>query len=208
MKKLASILLLLALCISSCKAIRTYYYIINTDITVPRAGKQLPLTVAVNNVRAPSRYQDQMVYRTSEYEVGFYEYSQWVEQPAEMVRRGLLNALKNSGLFRRVDAIDIVANPNLTLQSSIVSFDQVVTKEGDFAECEFRLELLNDDSGRPVWTYDAKARVAQKKKGTFVEAMSEAVSQAINDSIIDMEKSAALKKLAETKDRVGEREKR
>lgn len=197
MKKLAGILLLIALCIASCKAVRTYYYIINTDITVPRAGKQLPLTVAVNNVRAPSRYQDQMVYRTSEYEVGFYEYSQWVEQPAEMVRRGLLNALKSSGLFRRVDAIDIIVNPDLTLQSSIVSFDQVVTKEGNFAECEIRLELLGVNSGQPVWSYDAKARVSQKKKGMFVEAMSEAVSQAINDSIIDMEKSVALQKFAE-----------
>jgi len=199
MKKLAGILLLIALCIASCKAVRTYYYIINTDITVPRAGKQLPLTVAVNNVRAPSRYQDQMVYRTSEYEVGFYEYSQWVEQPAEMVRRGLLNALKNSGLFRRVDSIDIVANPDLTLQSSIVSFDQDVTKKGNFAECEFKLELLDGNSGQSVWSYDAKARVAQKSKGTFVEAMSDAVSQAINDSIVNMEKSTALQKFAEGK---------
>lgn len=206
MKKLASIAALIAvsLCLSSCRVVRTYYYLINTDITVPRSEKQFPLTVAVNNVRAPSRYQDQMVYRTSDYEVGFYEYSQWVEQPAEMVRRGLLDALKDSGLFKRVDPIDIVANPDLTLQSSIVSFDQVVAKEGNFAECEFLLELLQGNSGQPVWSYDAKARVAQKRKGTFVEAMSEAVSRAINDSISGMGKAAALGEFAEAKDRVGE----
>jgi ABC-type uncharacterized transport system auxiliary subunit len=200
MKKLATILAILAvsLCISSCKTVRTYYYLINTDIAVPKAEKQLPLTAAVNNVRAPSRYQDQMVYRTSDYEVGFYEYSQWVEQPAEMVRRGLLNALKDSGLFKRVDSIDIVVNPDLTLQSSIVCFDQVVAKEGNFAECEFRLELLGS-SGQTVWSCDAKAHVAQKRKGTFVEAMSEAVSQAIKESLADMEKSAALQKFAEGK---------
>jgi ABC-type uncharacterized transport system auxiliary subunit len=197
MKKSATVLLLLALALASCKTVRTYYYIIDTDITAPKAGKQLPLTVAVNNVRAPSRYQDQMVYRTSDYEVGFYEYSQWVEQPAEMVRRGLLNALKNSGLFRRVDTIDVVVNPDLTLQSSIVSFDQVIAKDGEFAECEFRLELLRGNSGQVVWSYDAKARVPQKRKGMFVDAMSEAVSKAINDSVANMEKSAALQKFAE-----------
>jgi ABC-type uncharacterized transport system auxiliary subunit len=194
MKIIVNILALLAipLCLSSCRSVRTYYYLINTDLVVPRSEKQLPLTVAVNNVRAPSRYQDQMVYRTSEYEVGFYEYSQWVEQPAEMVRRALLDALKDSGLFQRVDPIDIVVNPDLTLQSAIVSFDQVVTKTGNSAECELTLELLRGNSGQPVWSYDAKARVAQKGKGKFVEAMSAAVSKGINDAIADMEKSAAL----------------
>lgn len=202
MKKLASILALLAvsICLYSCKAIRTYYYIINTDVAVPRAEKQFPLTVAVNNVRAPSRYQDQMVYRTSEYEVGFYEYSQWVEQPAEMVRRALLDALKDSGMFKRVDPVDVVVNPDLTLQSTIVGFDQVVTKNGNFAECELTMELLRGNSGPQVWSYDAKVRVAQKRRGKFVEAMSEAVSRAINDSIADMEKAASLRGFAEAKE--------
>lgn len=200
MKTIINILALLSilLCLSSCRSMRTYYYLINTDLVVPRSKKQLPLTVAVNNVRAPSRYQDQMVYRTSEYEVGFYEYSQWVEQPAEMVRRALLDALKDSGLFQRVDPIDIVVNPDLTLQSAIVSFDQVVTKEGNSAECELTLELLRGNSGQPVWSYDAKARVAQKDKGEFVEAMSATVSKGINDAIADMEKSAALQGFSET----------
>jgi len=203
MKIIASILALLAipLCLSSCRSMRTYYYLINTDLTVPRSEKKLPLTVAVNNVRAPSRYQDQMVYRTSEYEVGFYEYSQWVEQPAEMVRRALLDALKDSGLFQRVDPIDIVVNPDLTLQSTIVSFDQVVTRDGNSAECELTLELLQGNSGAPVWSYDAKARVAQKGKGKFVEAMSATVSKAINDATAVMEKSAALQEFAGTKEK-------
>jgi len=200
MKIIVNILALLAvsLCLTSCSAMRTYYYLINTDLTVPRSEKCLPLTVAVNNVRAPSRYQDQMVYRTSEYEVGFYEYSHWVEQPAEMVRRALLDALKDSGLFKRVDPIDIVVNPDLTLQSVIVSFDQVVTREGDFAECEFILELLQSNSGNPVWSHDAKARVAQQGRGKFVAAMSDAVNKAITEAIAEMEKSTALQEFAGT----------
>ena len=81
-----------------------------------------------------------------------------------------------------------------------MSFDQVVTKKGNFAECEFLLELLQGNSGQPVWSYDAKARVAQKRKGMFVEAMSEAVSQAIKNSIADMEKSDSLREFAEAKE--------
>ncbi len=201
MKIVANIaaLIVIPLCVSSCRSMQTYYYLINTDIAVPRSEKKLPLTLAVNNVRAPSRYQDQMMYRNSEYEVGFYEYSQWAEQPAEMVRRALLDALKDSELFQRVDPIDIVVNPDLTIQSTIVIFDQVVARGSNSAECEFMLELLDGNSGVPVWSFDAKARVVQKGKGKFVEAMSAAVSKAINDAIADMEKSAALREFAETK---------
>jgi ABC-type uncharacterized transport system auxiliary subunit len=182
--------------ISCTPRIRTDYYLINTAPAVSKAPAQLPLTVVINHVRAPSRYQDQINYRTSEYQIGFYEYSRWAEPPPEMVWRALYSALKDSGLFEKIDPSDIAWNPDLILQSAILNFDQVVEKDGEFAECALVMELLMRDTGKPVWAKQTAVRVKQEKRGMFVAAMSEAVAKAVTESIADMEESSALKELA------------
>ncbi|MCX6357014.1 MAG: ABC-type transport auxiliary lipoprotein family protein [Candidatus Aureabacteria bacterium] len=188
----------IALGLVSCVTyMQTHFYTIDTAPAVTAAATQLPLTVSINNVRSPSRYQDQMFYRASDYRVGFYEYSHWVEPPSEMVRRALTNALKSSNLFKRVEPIGIIGSANLILQTDIESFDQVISKEGTFAECTFVFELVKASSGQSVWTYEAKARVKQQGKGKFVGAMSEAVAMALNDALGDMAHSDQIKACAE-----------
>lgn len=185
--------------VSCAPRIRTDYFLINTEPAVAKAPAQLPLTLMVNNVRAPSRYQDQINFRTSEYQVGFYEYSRWAEPPPEMVWRALYSALNASGLFEKVDPADVAWNPDLVLKSTILTFDQVVEKSGESAECVLMMELIRRDTGKPVWSKQVRARVKQEKRGMFVAAMSEAVAKAVTESIADMEGSAALKEMAAAK---------
>jgi ABC-type uncharacterized transport system auxiliary subunit len=180
--------------------IRTDYFTINTEPEMEPSEERLPLTVSINNVRAPSRYQDQINFRTSEFRVGFYEYSRWVEPPAEMLRRTLCNALGRSGLFKKVDPSDIAWNPDLILQSSILSFDQVIEKNDSFAECALAMELERRDTGEPVWSKQVRVRVKQERKGEFAAAMSRAVAQAVAESIEDMKGSAALKEMGAGKE--------
>lgn len=194
---LQMMILAFALILTSCVShIQTRYYLIDTEPTVKRVKKHLPFIVEVANVNAPSRYQDQMVYRTPGYEVGFYEYSKWAETPADMVRIELINMLEASGLFKQVVPAGIIAAPDLTLRCEIVSFDQEITGDDYFADCELMLELIKRDGGIPAWSYDAKARVKQEGKGKFVAAMSEAVSKAIADAIANMEQARMLPELA------------
>jgi len=187
--------------IVSCSSyMQTHYYIMNTEPDVPQAGATLPLRVGVNDVRAPSRYQDQMFYRTPDYQAGFYEYSHWVEPPAEMVKRALLHSLRASGLYQRVEPLGVGARPELVLQAEIDSFDQLVTKEGLFAECALTLNLARSDNGELVWTHGAWARVKQEGKGQFVAAMNEAMGKAIREAVTDMEGSETLKQMAQEKE--------
>jgi len=187
-----------ALTITSCQSyLQTEHFRIDTEPAVPKAAKRIPLTLLVNTSRSPSRYQDQIFYRSSEYEVGFYEYSRWVEQPSEMVTRALINALDASGLFESVVLPGGASNPDLILQTAITSFDQVVSKEGNSAECSLTMSILHGGSGKAVWQYKAKAVV--KQNGKFAAAMSEAVAEVIRKAIADMEASAALEELAAAK---------
>lgn len=187
----------LLLALASCRSyMQTNYFLINTEPAVQKAATQLPLTLAVNNLRSPSRYQDQMFWRTADFQVGFYEYSHWVEPPAEMVKRVLIHSLKNAELFQRVEPLGVAANPDLILQSNLDSFDQIITKEGTLAECALTLALIRGDNAKPVWSYEGVERVKQEGKGKFVAAMSEAAARVINNAIADMEKSEGLREMA------------
>lgn len=188
---------LIALGAASCASrIRTDYYLIDTEPSPPRAAERLPLTVAVNNVRAPSRYLDQMNYRAPGLRAGFYEYSRWMEPPAEMVQRALCHALRQSGLFEKADPSNGAWNPDLVLQCTILAFDQVREKDGEYAECALAMELVQREKGNAVWSKELRVRVPQERRGGFAEAMSEAVAKTLAEAVGDMAESAELRKLA------------
>ncbi len=182
--------------LSCAPRIRTDYYLINTEPAVAKSASRLPLTVVINHVRAPSRYQDQIAYRTSEFRVGFYEYSRWAEPPAEMVWRAIHGALSASGLFERAEPSDAAWNPDLILQCAIIAFDQVLEKGGEYADCRLAMELLTMDTRKVVWSKRTGALVKQEKRGAFVAAMERAVARAVSDAVADMEGSAALREAA------------
>lgn len=195
MKTTTAAVCIAAICASgiSCRMhVPTSHYLIDQAPEIPAAGRRLPLSLAVNNVRAPSRYGDMMFYRAADYEVGFYEYSHWVEPPAEMVKRAMLNALRSSGLFARVDPAGLAGRPDLVLQAELTAFDQVLEADGTFAECGLAMEILRCAGGDAVWSYEATGRVRQEERGKFVAAMSEAVRRAIVGAIGAMEASDAL----------------
>ena len=173
----------------------TYYYLIKTGPGVAKAEKTIPLRIDVNPFHAPGHYQNRMVYRRGGYEVGFYEYSQWVETPGEMVRRALINALDESGIFTGIDFIGSDPATDLDLNSEIESFDQVVEGEDNYAEFKLIMEFCRSDTGQPVWSHRVTGRVKQEGEGAFAAAMSEAVEKALARLIVAMEKSEDLEKL-------------
>ena len=197
MKRYAVFVVLCAAGISCRSAgLPTKYYLIDTDPTVTRAPVQHPLTVGIGKIRAPSRYRDQIVYRSSPYDLGFYEYSRWAEPPDEMVRRALKNIAGRSGLFRRADFSDLLppGMADLILEGEIVAFDQSVEGEKTYAACELSLFLLDAANSSPLWTFTASNEVRQEKEGGFPEAMSAAVREAIENALLDLDRSGVLGK--------------
>lgn len=189
--------ILAAMGISSCRtSVHTDYYLLGPAPEVVKAESALPLTIAVASVRCPSRYRDQIVYRTSDFEVGFYEFSNWIEPPAEMIQRSLVKALRSSGIFKAVDAAGVIPKPDLSLQCTITTFDQVIDKKSRSAECGLAMEIIASDGGAPLWSYSATKRVAQDGKKIFVAAMSEAAGKVISSAISDMKESDAIRNAA------------
>lgn len=199
---LIPVVLFSVVALSSCSSyVPSRYYLINTDPEIEKAGTRYDLSIEMGDIRAPSRYQQPMVYRGPDYEVGFYEYSKWAELPADMVRMTLVNAVRRSGLFAGVDPLNISSTADLYLLGEIIAFDQDVTDDGNYAHCTILLELLKGKDGASIWTHEADSRVAQEGKDRFVAAMTEAVREAVAASVRKMEKSGALSKCAAEKQR-------
>jgi len=188
-------ILIAAVFISCGSTLPTHYYRIDTDPDIKKINQAIPLKVDVNSVRVPERYRDRIVYREGEYEYGFYEYSRWIDDPGQMIRRALINALSGSGLFSLVDLLGNDPDSDLDLNSEILSFDQVVEGDVNFADFGVILELSRSDNGAPVWNYRTKERVEQRGDDGFAAAMSEAVKKVITRAIVEMEKSEELKGL-------------
>jgi ABC-type uncharacterized transport system auxiliary subunit len=190
------------LTIVSCTSyLPTYYYLIDTEPSIPESPVQYPFVVEIASFRAPSRYQDQLFYQKKDYEVGFYEHSKWVEPPAEMLQNALTFTLCTTNLFKRVDSFGSTTSPDLILQGNLLNFDQDIAGKDYYAKCKFRIELIKGDTGKPIWCYTAEGRAKQDTPGKFVPAMNAAVQKALKESITAMENAPELKEFAREKDR-------
>jgi uncharacterized lipoprotein YmbA len=192
-----SLMIIAALFVSCGSTLPTHYYRIDTDPDVKKVDQVIPLKVDVNSVRVPERYRDRIVYREGEYEYGFYEYSRWIDDPGTMIRRSLINALSDSGLFSLVDLLGNDPDSDLDLNSEIVSFDQVIEGDVNFAVFGVILELSRSDNGFPVWSYRTEERIEQRGDDGFAAAMTAAVKTVITRAMVEMDKSEALKELPE-----------
>jgi len=173
----------------------TEYYLIRVPPVPAAEAEPLPLRVDVSAIRAPLRYQNEMVFRRGKYQVGFYEQSRWAELPSEMVRRALIDALNQSGLFARVDLIGQNPEADLYLQAELESFDQVIDGKDIRASFSLLIEAVRTDTGAPSWSCRAAAEVPQEGKGRLAAAMSQAVGEALGKAIAEMGRSEALRSL-------------
>jgi ABC-type uncharacterized transport system auxiliary subunit len=156
-----------------------YYRLDTVDNLIPRVTHPLPVTLGIRALVAATHYRDNMVYRLSEVEVGFYPFDRWVEPPEEMVTHFLSRALERSGLFQQISSADEVRPPAWILSGEVTSFDEIRDPEGRRALCGVRLALQRARDDRLVWSgfLSATAALAQESPTGLAEAMTRAVQE-------------------------------
>src|SRR5690606_3497556 len=100
---------------------------------------------------AAQPYNQPIVYRTSEFEVGSYAYSEWAEPPRDTVTRTLVDALIASQRFSDVGYAIDQSRPDLLLSGELRRFDVMRNTEPWQAVCEVRLELRHALEKDLVW---------------------------------------------------------
>ena len=166
---------------------RLEYFLIQPVDRIERAERSSPYTLRVRPVKAPDRYRERIVYRLDEHRMGFYESSRWIEDPTQMVAAVLVETLRQRGFFARVATDAALPRADLTLDTTILSFEQVVDGDRLIAECALAFELTGKDDNALIWSGEGRAGVPQKDKGRFAAAMEEAANRAVAQAIVKME---------------------
>lgn len=154
-------------------------------------SSQFPLTVGVEAYEAESPYQqEKIVFRTSPYEVNFYEYHRWLRPPTELVTEQVQKLLAISGLFQRVQPYTYESEPDYVLRGRILLFDQWYSDPSSSIQIGIQYQLLHLVQDQVVWSdiIETTASVPTLEIVETVKGFEAAVHKNILQAIAAMEK--------------------
>lgn len=169
----------------------THYYTFHPQsfANKPPAATTVPHIVAIDTFNADVPYQqERIVFRTSPYEVNFYEYRKWLRPPTDLVTEQMYHALRASGLFR--DAQLSETGADYLLQGRIVMFEQWYeeSQQTSTVHVGIRYALMTADEERVVWTetIETSAKTPSLEILESIQAFETALQQNIQRAIASM----------------------
>lgn len=159
---------------------RMRYYDLRTENIEPQNnGARLVLGVAPFEVD-PTYDDVRMVYRTSPYQIDYYEYHQWSAPPGLLVQSYFQRALQETRLFERVVS---APNPNAegTLSGRIEALEEVdISDERWVGRVQLELEL-RDAEGETQWAmrFQEQREVEPRSPAGLARAISAALANIV-----------------------------
>ena len=172
----------------------THYYTFQPQIGLSSdvASSTYPLTIGVEVYEAEIPYQqEKIVFRTSPYEVNFYEYHRWLRSPTDLVTEQVQQLLAASGLFRRVQSYTYESEPDYVIRGRILLFDQWYTGASSSVQVGIQHQLIQFTPEQVIWSdiIEATVSVATLDIVETVKGFESAVQKNILQAIAAMEKA-------------------
>lgn len=165
----------------------THYYTFHPQ---PFAGQKPataahPQILAVDTFSADVPYQqERLVFRTSPYEVNFYEYRKWLRSPTDLVTDQVFHAIKAAGIFQ--DARLYETGADYLLQGRIVMFEQwYEEQQTSTIHVGIRYALTTADEEHILWldTIETSAKTPSLDILETIQAFEAALQQNIRQAI-------------------------
>ncbi len=171
----------------------THYYTFHPQS--PTSGKptaaKYPKILAIDTFQADAPYQqERLVFRTSPYEVNFYEYRKWLRPPTELVTEQVFRAFKTSGTFQ--DARLYESGADYLLQGRIVMFEQwYEEQQASTVHVGIRYALMTLDEERIIWadTIETSETTPSLDILGTIQAFETALQHNIRQAIASMEQA-------------------
>ena len=141
-----------------------------------RSGVELRL----GRVSAGSYIGEKIVYRESDYEIGFYDYRLWTEKPEVYLRRALTRVL-----FEEEGLMSVVTGAAPTLDVELVSFEEV-KRPTHLALVRVAFSLHDDRVVFMQQTMAIERPIIVLAKGGEADAVAEALGEALRKSVYDV----------------------
>ena len=144
-------------------------------VPIPEATAQpAQATLLVRPFSANEPYnQERLVYRTSPYQLDFYNYHRWAALPVEQVTDWTRQYLRGAALFAKVYPTgEGVAD--FALGGKIRQMDEIDNEQSWEATLSMDFWLTGDDHRNPFWSqsYTATRQTARRNPAAVAEAMS------------------------------------
>jgi ABC-type uncharacterized transport system auxiliary subunit len=130
------------------------YYTLNLPAPPdPPAAENAHATLAIRQFRAPAYLrQGAIVYRTSPEQIGLYAYQRWAIDPRDLVTNAVIERLRASGAFARVQAYDGNRDVEYVLSGRLEKLEELDYQRGVKVEVAVSAEIANIATGAVVWS--------------------------------------------------------
>src|SRR5271168_4768807 len=141
--------------LTGCARVRypTYYSLNLPAPPDPPAAEKAHASLAVREFRAPTYlYQGPIVYKTSPEQIGFYAYDRWGMDPRDFVTNSVVERLRASGVFARVQSYDGSRDIDYVLSGRLEKLEELDYQGGVKVQVAISAEITSIGTGAVVWS--------------------------------------------------------
>ena len=150
------------------------YYTLNPPAPPdPPAAENAHATVAIRQFRAPTYLrQGAIVYRTSPEQIDFYAYHRWAMDPRDFVTHSIIERLRASGAFARVQSYDGSRDVDYVLSGRLEKLEELDYQGGVKVQVALSAEMTSITTGATVWS-NAVSEIGDVNKHDVPAVVSE-----------------------------------
>jgi ABC-type uncharacterized transport system auxiliary subunit len=182
-------LICLSLCGCSLSKPRPEVHHYTLALTIPEAASgTTKATLVVRTLSAHDPYnQERLVYRSSPYQMDFYNYHRWAASPTEQITDWTRKYLRGVVLFSDVYPTG-EGNADFILNGRLRQLDEVDREETWEAVLSIDFWLTRPDQRTPLWlhTYTATQQAAKRNPAAVAEAMSHDLETILSQLVRDL----------------------
>jgi ABC-type uncharacterized transport system auxiliary subunit len=166
------------------------YYTLNLPAPPdPPTGDNAHAILAIREFRAPTYLrQGAIVYKTSPEQIGFYAYDRWATDPRDFVTNAVIERLRASGVFARVQAYDGSRDVNYVLSGRLEQLEELDYQGSVKVRVAISAEMTSIATGATVWSNAVSeiGDVNQRDVPAVVSEINRTMERAINKLLSPM----------------------
>jgi ABC-type uncharacterized transport system auxiliary subunit len=150
------------------------YYTLNLPAPPdPPAAENVHGTLAIRQFRTPAYLRrGAIVYKTSSEQIGFYAYDRWAIDPRDFVTNSIIERLRASGAFARVQSYDGSRDVDYVLSGRLEKLEELDYQGGVKVEVAISTEMTSIATGKTVWS-NAVSEIGNVNKRDVPAVVSE-----------------------------------
>jgi ABC-type uncharacterized transport system auxiliary subunit len=159
------------------------YYTLNLPAPPdPPAAEKAHASLAIREFRAPAYLrQGAIVYKTSPEQIGFYAYHRWAMDPRDFVTNAIIERLRASGAFARVQSYDGSRDVDYVFSGRLEKLEELDYQGGVKVQVAISAEMTSIATGKTVWSnaVSETGDVNQRDVPAVVAEMNRTMQRAI-----------------------------